>query len=146
MEANTRQLEAIFDPNVFFQVPLFQRPYVWNESENWEPLWDDIHTLLDRQLRTGKSKAHFLGAIVLEQLAHSAGSIETRLVIDGQQRFTTLQLFLIAARNLAGQHGASKFAARFSGLVENDEERVEEPNEKFKLWPTNSDRAAFKRI
>ncbi len=146
MEANTRQLEAIFDPNVFFQVPLFQRPYVWNESENWEPLWDDIHTLLDRQLRTGKSKSHFLGAIVLEQLAHSAGSIETRLVIDGQQRFTTLQIFLMAARNLAAQHGATKFAARFSGLVENDEERVEEPNEKFKLWPTNSDRAAFKRI
>lgn len=146
MDANTRQLEAIFDPNVFFQVPLFQRPYVWNEKENWEPLWDDIHALLDRQLRTGKIRTHFLGAIVLEQLPHAAGSIETRLVIDGQQRFTTLQLFLMAARNLSSAHNASKFAARFSGLVENDEERVEEPNEKFKLWPTNSDRAAFKAI
>lgn len=84
MEANTRQLEAIFDPNVFFQVPLFQRPYVWTETDNWEPLWEDIQALLDRQLRTGKSRAHFLGAIVLEQLPHAAGSIETRQVIDGQ--------------------------------------------------------------
>lgn len=146
MDANTRQLEAIFDPNVFFQVPLFQRPYVWNEEENWDPLWEDIRALLDRQLRTGKCLPHFLGAIVLEQVPHPAGSIETRQVIDGQQRFTTLQLFLMAARNLASAHGADKFAERFSGLVENNPARVEDPVEKFKLWPTNSDRAAFKTI
>ena len=146
MDANIRQLEAIFDPNVFFQVPLFQRPYVWNETDNWEPLWEDILALLDRQLRTGKTRVHFLGAIVLEQLPHPAGSIETRQVIDGQQRFTTLQLFLVAARNLATAHGAEKYAQRFAGLVENDAARVEDPVEKFKLWPTNSDRPAFKAI
>lgn len=146
LDANTRQLEAIFDPNVFFQVPLFQRPYVWNEAENWDYLWEDIHALLDKQLRTGKTRAHFLGAIVLEQLPHSAGSIETRQVIDGQQRFTTLQLFLIAARNLAAGRGADKYAERFSALVENNPSRVEDPIEKFKLWPTNSDRVPFKTI
>lgn len=146
MDANTRQLEAIFDPNVFFQVPLFQRPYVWNEGENWEPLWDDIRALLDRQLRTGKSRPHFLGAVVLDQLPHPAGSIETRLVIDGQQRFTTLQLFLVAARNLAREKSSTKYADRFSGLVENDASRVEVKEEKFKLWPTNSDRPAFQAL
>jgi len=146
MKANTVELDDIFDPNVFFQVPLFQRPYVWNEEDNWEPLWDDIYALLDRRLRTGKSRAHFLGAVVLEQLRSEAGTIETRLVIDGQQRFTTLQLFLMAARNLANQHGAKRLAATFTGLVENDENRVRDPDEKFKLWPTNSDRAAFKTI
>lgn len=146
MDANTRQLEAIFDPNVFFQVPLFQRPYVWNELENWEPLWDDIQALLDRQLRTGTVRPHFLGAIVLEQLPHPAGSIETRQVIDGQQRFTTLQLFLMAARNLATAFGSTKFTDRFAGLVENDASRVEVKEEKFKLWPTNIDRGAFQTI
>lgn len=146
MDANTRKIEAIFDPNVFFQVPLFQRPYVWKEADNWEPLWEDIHTLLQRQLRDGKVHAHFLGAVVLEQLPHPAGSIESRQVIDGQQRFTTLQLFLMAARNLAAQHGSDRYADRFSGLVENDAARVEIKEEKFKLWPTNSDRLAFKTI
>jgi len=146
MDANTRQLEAIFDPNVFFQVPLFQRPYVWEKEENWEPLWEDIQALLDKQLRTGRVHAHFLGAIVLEQLPHSAGSIESRLVIDGQQRFTTLQVFLVAARNLAAQHGADKISQRFAGLVENNANRVEEPEEKYKLWPTNSDRAPFTAV
>src|SRR3569833_1577960 len=101
MDAHTRQLEAIFDPNVFYQVPLFQRPYVWNESENWEYLWDDVRALHDRQLHTGRTRAHFLGAVVLEQLPHPADTIESRLVIDGQQRFTTLQIVLMAARNLA---------------------------------------------
>lgn len=146
MDANTRQLEAIFDPNVFFQVPLFQRPYVWKQAENWEPLWEDIQALLDRQLLGAKAKAHFLGAIVLEQLPHSAGSIETRQVIDGQQRFTTLQLFLLAARNLAKANGSTKYADRFSGLVENDASRVEDKEEKYKLWPTNGDRPAFQAI
>src|SRR5690606_12699861 len=74
------------------------------------------------------------------------GSIETRQVIDGQQRFTTLQLFLMAARNLAAAKGSTKFADRFTGLVENDESRVEAKEEKFKLWPTNSDRAALQAI
>ena len=146
MDANTRQLEAIFDPNVFFQVPLFQRPYVWNESVNWEPLWEDIQALLDGHLRTGKCRAHFLGAIVLEQMPHPAGSIETRQVIDGQQRFTTLQIFLVAARNLAAANASTKYSERFSGLVENDASRVESKEEKFKLWPTNSDRPAFQAI
>ncbi len=93
----------------------------------------------------GRARAHphFLGAIVLEQVPHPAGSIETRLVIDGQQRFTTLQVFLMAARNLCAANGASKYAARFAGLVENDEDRIESEDEKYKLLPTNSDRAAF---
>ena len=146
MKANTVELDDIFDPNVFFQVPLFQRPYVWNKEDNWEYLWEDIQALLDKRLLTGKSRAHFLGAVVLEQLRSEAGTMETRLVIDGQQRFTTLQLFLMAARNLAAEHGATRLAATFTGLVENDENRVRNPSEKFKLWPTNSDRAAFKAI
>jgi hypothetical protein len=146
MKTDTRQLEAIFDPNVFFQVPLFQRPYVWEKDRNWVYLWEDIQALLDKQLRNDRIHAHFLGAIVLEQLPHSAGSIETRLVIDGQQRFTTLQIFLIAARNLAAQHGSEKFSQRFAGLSENNANRVEKREEKYKLWPTNSDRDAFEAI
>lgn len=146
MHANTRKIGEIFDPNVFFQVPLFQRPYVWDEKTNWEPLWEDIHALLHRQLSAGKVHAHFLGAVVLEQLPHPAGSMESRQVIDGQQRFTTMQLFLMAARNLAAAHGSIRFADRFSGLVENSASLVEAKEEKFKLWPTNSDRLAFKTI
>src|SRR5450631_425579 len=109
MEANTRKLERIFDQTITYQVPLFQRPYIWTQEANWEPLWEDIQALLDKHLRGGKVHPHFLGAVVLEQLANSTGSIESRQVIDGQQRFTTLQLFLMAARDLASVHGETKY-------------------------------------
>lgn len=146
MDANTRKLERIFDQTITYQVPLFQRPYVWTRADNWEPLWEDIHGLLDKRLRGAKTHAHFLGAVVLEQIAHSSGSIETRQVIDGQQRFTTLQLFLIAARDLSILHGASKYADRFSDLVTNRRSKIDHDDEVFKVWPTNSNRPAFRLV
>lgn len=146
MEANTRKLERIFDQTITYQIPLFQRPYVWKQQDNWEPLWEDIQTLLDKHLRGAKVHAHFLGAVVLEQLANSTGSIESRQVIDGQQRFTTLQLFLMAARDLANYHSASKYIERFMDLVANRRSKIDHDDEVFKVWPTNSNRAAFRLV
>lgn len=146
MEANTRKLERIFDQTITYQVPLFQRPYVWTQDSNWEPLWEDVQSLLDKHLRGGKVHAHFLGAVVLEQLPNPCGSIESRQVIDGQQRFTTLQLFLIAARDLASGHHASKYVERFTDLVANRRSRIDHDDEVFKVWPTNSNRVAFRLV
>lgn len=146
MEANTRKLERIFDQTITYQVPLFQRPYVWTREKNWEPLWEDIQTLLDKQLNGGKTHPHFLGAVVLEQVANPTGSIESRQVIDGQQRFTTLQLFLMAARDHAIEHEQSKYAERFSDLVTNRRSKIDHDDEVFKVWPTNSNREAFKVV
>ncbi len=146
MEANTRKLEKIFDQTITYQVPLFQRPYVWTREKNWEPLWEDIQALLDKKLNGRKTHPHFLGAVVLEQVAHSTGSIESRQVIDGQQRFTTLQLFLMAARDHAKAHGNTKYIERFSDLVANSRNKIDHDNEVFKVWPTNSNREAFKAV
>lgn len=146
MEANARHLERLFDQTVSYQIPLFQRPYVWTLEINWEPLWDDIQALLDKQLRGGKVHPHFLGAVVLEQLPNAAGTIDVRQVIDGQQRFTTLQLFLIAARDHATALKNEKFIERFTDFVENSRNRIDQPDELFKVWPTNSDRPAFRLV
>ncbi|MCC2962958.1 DUF262 domain-containing HNH endonuclease family protein [Massilia sp. IC2-278] len=146
MDANTRKLERIFDQTITYQIPLFQRPYVWKKDDNWEPLWEDIQTLLDKHLRGAKVHAHFLGAVVLEQLPNPTGSIESRQVIDGQQRFTTLQLFLMAARDLAGFHRTNKYVERFTDLVANRRSRIDHDDEVFKVWPTNSNRAAFRLV
>lgn len=146
MEANTRKLERIFDQTITYQVPLFQRPYVWTCEKNWEPLWEDIQTLLDKQLNGGRAHPHFLGAVVLEQVANPTGSIESRQVIDGQQRFTTLQLFLMAARDQAVAHEQIKYVERFSDLVTNRRSKIDHDDEVFKVWPTNSNREAFKVV
>ncbi|MRS16748.1 DUF262 domain-containing protein [Enterobacteriaceae bacterium RIT691] len=146
MEANTRKLERIFDQTITYQVPLFQRPYVWTREKNWEPLWEDILALLDKHLNRGKAHPHFLGAVVLEQVANPTGSIESRQVIDGQQRFTTLQLFLMAARDHAVAHKQTKYVERFSDLVTNRRSKIDHDDEMFKVWPTNSNRESFKAV
>lgn len=146
MDANTRKLERIFDQTITYQVPLFQRPYVWTQDKNWLPLWEDIQNLLDKHFTGQKVHPHFLGAVVLEQLANSTGSIESRQVIDGQQRFTTLQLFLIAARDLASVHAIEKYIERFNDLVANRRNKIDHDDDVFKVWPTNTNRAAFKIV
>jgi hypothetical protein len=61
-------LVQIFGAPARYTVPLFQSPYVWQQEEQWEPLWDDIGGLADRVLASGSDKAvggHFLGTVVL---------------------------------------------------------------------------------
>lgn len=146
MDAKARDLNQIFDGTISFQIPLFQRPYVWDKDRNWEPLWEDIQGLLDYEILYGRYRKHFLGAVVLEQLKNVAGSIETHQVIDGQQRFTTLQLIMLAARDIARELGSEKYYERFSDLVTNKASKVDYDHEKYKVWPTNRDRAAFKAV
>lgn len=146
MDAKARDLNRIFDGTVSFQIPLFQRPYVWSRERNWEPLWEDIQGLLEYELLFGRHRKHFLGAVVLEQLNNVAGSIETHQVIDGQQRFTTLQLLMLAARDLANSLDSEKHYDRFNDLVTNKASKVDYDHEKYKVWPTNRDRTAFKAL
>lgn len=146
MDATTRKLERIFDQTITYQIPLFQRPYVWTKEANWEPLWEDIEALLDKHFRGRNLHPLFLGAVVLEQLSNQTGSIESRQVIDGQQRFTTLQLFLIAARDLATVNENTKYIDRFSDLVANRRSKIDHDDEIFKVWPTNSNRASFRVV
>jgi hypothetical protein len=146
LEANTRNLARLFDHTIQYQVPLFQRPYVWTQESNLTALWEDVQARLDKQLRSMKVHPHFLGAIVLEQLANPAGSIESRQVIDGQQRCTTLQLFLMAARDHSIKHGNPKHIERFDAMVANGANRIDHPLEVYKVWPTNGDRPAFKLV
>jgi uncharacterized protein with ParB-like and HNH nuclease domain len=146
MDAKARDLNQIFDGTISFQIPLFQRPYVWNQERNWEPLWEDMQGLLDFEVQFGRHRKHFLGAVVLEQLKNVAGSIETHQVIDGQQRFTTLQVIMLAARDLAKGLNNEKYYDRFNDLVTNKASKVDYDHEKYKVWPTNRDRAAFKAL
>lgn len=146
MEAHARNLERIFDSTVSYQIPLFQRPYVWTEDKNWCHLWEDIVDVADRYLANENCRSHFLGAVVLERDNNATGSIETRQVIDGQQRFTTLQIMMIAIRDLCEKHSNTKLYDRFDGLVSNKRSKVDLDQEAYKIWPTNSDRPAFEVV
>ena len=98
METQVRTPQMVFMQPQRLVVPLFQRPYVWNEENQWEPLWDDVVRVADRLFKqpTSKHHPHFLGAVVLQQVQNPIGLMQERTIIDGQQRLTTLQLLLDA--------------------------------------------------
>lgn len=129
-------------------VPLFQRPYVWNEENQWEPLWNDVIRVTDRLLRYPRDKhyPHFLGAVVLQQVQNPVGTMQERTIIDGQQRLTTLQLLFDALHAELMAVNATAPALRIEALVTNAEPFCRQPEDRFKVWPTNRDRPAFNAV
>lgn len=89
MEAGKRTISDIFNGNRKLIIPFFQRTYVWKE-EQWSRLIEDMEYIS----KTGKD--YFLGSIILKSHpTPSNGSIgDIRTVIDGQQRLTTMAIFL----------------------------------------------------
>ena len=68
MEAKALTPRDLFDGKVCYEVPAFQRPYVWTEEDQWQPLWDDIaRSRRPSSRRTMTTRAlmllpgHFLG-------------------------------------------------------------------------------------
>ena len=116
-------------------------------------LWEDIRNLAERYgdqlvvaagkqaLAEEKTGSNFLGAVVLQQLPTASAEIETRTVIDGQQRLITLQLFVDAAQQVFEERNAQVEAERVKRLVLNAYTTGERG---FKLWPTSLDQPAFR--
>jgi uncharacterized protein with ParB-like and HNH nuclease domain len=85
MKADAMSLTFLGNEGVV-KIPFFQRGYVWDKT-NWEDLLID---LLDT------TKSPFLGSLILKQMEKQTGKIKEVLVIDGQQRLTTLSILLKA--------------------------------------------------
>lgn len=109
MKATEAKILAFLKRSPQFEVPIYQRTYSWNEKECHQ-LWDDV-------LRAGcddSLSAHFVGSIVyVEKGLYSISSQSPLLVIDGQQRLTTVTLFIEAlARRLGEFEPVDGFSAR----------------------------------
>ena len=95
MKATEAKLLAFIKKSPQFVIPIYQRTYSWTEKE-CRQLWDDI-------LRTGSNDditAHFVGSIVyIEKGLYQVSSQSPLLVIDGQQRLTTVTLLITALAN-----------------------------------------------
>jgi hypothetical protein len=148
VETQVRTPQMVFMQPQRLIVPLFQRPYVWNEESQWEPLWSDVIRVTERVLKRPHDKhhAHFLGAVVLQQVQRPTGLMQVRTIIDGQQRLTTLQLLLDALHAELLAVEARPPAMRIEPLVINAEPFRSNPEDRFKVWPTNRDRPAFNAV
>lgn len=147
MKANAVSLLALFEQKMRYEVPLFQRRYVWNRGQQWEPLWEDIERKFEAFLdgRTG-GPVHFLGAMVLDQKQTPSTHVGRRQVIDGQQRLTTLQLFLAAFRDFCAECECQELAEECQQYTLNRGMMAEPEIERFKVWPTQLDRPDFQDV
>lgn len=147
METFKRTPQQLFNMPQHFLIPLFQRPYVWKEEEQWEPLWKDIRRVAELRIDEPRSAPqHFLGAVVLQ--AHEAGSnrVTTWNVIDGQQRLTTLQLLMDASSAVFAQAGFERYANQLEDLTHNSPNYVTEGESRLKLRHLNNDHEPFNEV
>ena len=108
MKPDKTSIYDLFDRQRRYAVPLYQRQYVWTESDQWAPLWEDISEKTSRvQINEGRAP-HFLGAIVTSQRKVFGNEIGAWDIIDGQQRLTTLQVVLTAFRDVAKAIGETQ--------------------------------------
>ena len=119
-----------------FMVPIYQRTYSWTERQ-CQQLWDDIMHAGSRE----DVAAHFVGSIVyIEKGIYTVTSQSPLLVIDGQQRLTTISLLLEAlARHIGDREPVEGFSAKKirSYYLMNP---FEEDNRAYKLLLTEADR------
>jgi len=122
-------------------VPLFQRPYTWSEKQ-WRTLWEDVMVFYPVDDVSDKA-THFMGAVVTMPARSVPVGVSKFLIIDGQQRLTTISILMCAVRDTlsAEQQGAKRRIQQF--YLTND---GSEGTEFFKLLPTQGDRAAYSSL
>lgn len=143
MKPYTRSILGLFDGKRRYLIPLYQRQYSWRDDPQLGLLWEDIERAVAR-IETDRSSlvAHFMGAIVINQVKTFGAQVQAFEVIDGQQRLTTFQLLLAALRDVALEHG-SPYAQEIAKYLLNDGVMERPEEERYKLWPSITDRRAF---
>jgi alkylated DNA nucleotide flippase Atl1 len=131
-------LGQLLSPQRQYHIPLFQRPYTWSHI-NLQTLWDDIVELASKE--DGLGATHFIGSFVLVPPAVGmSGDVDEVLVIDGQQRMTSLILALAAARDALLADHANEAASIAETYLTN---RLGTSSQRLKLTPTRADRESF---
>jgi Protein of unknown function DUF262/Protein of unknown function (DUF1524) len=147
VETVVRTPLEVFNLPQHLVVPLFQRPYVWSQEDQWVPLWQDVRRLAEHRLENRASGVtHFLGAIVLQAQDNQTGTFQPRLVIDGQQRLTTLQLLMDATAAVLESRGQDNLARRLEELTHNPAHYASADDDLLKLRHTNLDRASYEEV
>ena len=150
MQANETTFQRMVEGTKQFQVPLYQRPYSWGQEE-LERLWGDVteQAERDQETRPGGSAGHFLGSVVLAPGPFSASTLTRWLVIDGQQRLTSLSIMLAALRDRLREVEELEEGDHSGADRINDVYLLNKYNkglDKYRLLPTQADRAAYTAI
>lgn len=120
-----------------FEIPFFQRPYVWKE-DNWEELWNNI-------VFNSSEEMPFIGSFIL-QIKSERGLVDY-VVIDGQQRLTTLSIlikaFLDSSNDLKNNDKYSNSMNQIESFIMNVEYKGMETTKSPRVTPSSIDKNDF---
>ena len=143
MDAGKQNLLYFLSQNQQLSIPIYQRKYSWTEKE--------CKQLLEDILRVGENTGeenHFIGSIVyMNQKGHIAGPINNLMIIDGQQRVTTISLLISALADFLKENPDINISMSSGDLISyyliNDREKGQL---KYKLLLTEDDKSALIKI
>ena len=138
-----RIVELMTGASTRFVVPVFQRPYSWDE-EHCSQLWEDI-------LATGRNEqySHFTGSVVwIQDGTMSAAGVTRRLLIDGQQRITTITLLVIALARLSKENADQEYAFSYEEIVDDGYlvNKHKKGDDHYKLTLSQGDRDTLRSL
>lgn len=159
MEAGDAKVLELFQSQVVYEVPRYQRQYVWEEKSQWLPLWQDVKNIAERLIRNPEEKdggysfdeeivPHFMGAVVVKgKNKVSANSAPTWIVVDGQQRLTTVLLMMKAMLDVfEGIEESAIHAGPLRNLTDNTHFYGVQEADKVKLRPAGIGYISFRSL
>jgi alkylated DNA nucleotide flippase Atl1 len=137
--AQETTLQGLLEGTKQYHVPLYQRTYSWSRIQ-LARLWDDVRKLAEDRV-DNPAATHFIGSLVLAPSPTTGPvGVASYLVVDGQQRLTTLSILLCAIRDHRAEREGPNHRMRL------DHQYLTNPFEKerwLKLVPTQADRDAY---
>jgi uncharacterized protein with ParB-like and HNH nuclease domain len=141
MKANELQINNFLQaPNVQFVIPVYQRNYDWKNAECKELLNDII------SVETEDRGTHFIGSIVfVHEGTYSTSEVKELVIIDGQQRLTTINILYVALYRFAKETNRIQDSERLYNMFLTNQ-YVQNESSKLKLKQTDVNFFAFKAI
>ncbi|MDQ5897239.1 MAG: hypothetical protein QG612_1325 [Pseudomonadota bacterium] len=158
MRPDKLSVPYLFQKSEQYMIPLFQRGYVWTLRDQILPLWEDLIDRMDaltefknNSAKVGSKKLktwrkHFLGTVVVgEAKGGGREAVPAREVIDGQQRITTLQILLLALRDVVRPLQDEWLDDELKLLTRN-RGRFSDTRHALKVWPTHVGRDVMQAL
>ena len=141
MKANELPINTFLQaPNVQFVIPVYQRNYDWTNNECKELLNDII------AVEKTNRGTHFIGSIVfIYEGAYNTSEVKELVIIDGQQRLTTINIIYVALYRFAKENNMLQEANKLHNMFLTNQ-YVEEESNKLKLKQTDTNSLAFRSI
>ena len=121
MKSYVTTIADMLEPSIQYVIPQFQREYAWQRNQ-WLPLWDDIQNVAQNIANAPDAESvppHFMGPIVMQQRKNQTEDRDSYIIVDGQQRLTTIVIVLRAFANASQECGLLDMEEKFLSYVQN---------------------------